>query len=89
MADARLQIVRLAIRRNVRAELVRRLGLADAGNVVLLALDGEQRDIADGDGSTARRDASSRLSAAMLDEHGVHGLQIELGGEVHDRRYSS
>src|SRR5438874_12490956 len=47
MADARLQPVRLAFGGDVDAQPVRRLGLADAGNVVVLTLDGEQRDAAD------------------------------------------
>ena len=64
MADARLQVVRLLVVRKVRAELVRRLGLPDAGNVVVLALDGEQRDAPDrARDRPACRDASSGPSA--------------------------
>jgi hypothetical protein len=51
MADGRLQVMRLenAVGPTpaagiVGAQRVRRLGLADAGNVVVLALDGQQRD---------------------------------------------
>src|SRR3954462_14852477 len=47
MTDGRLQPVRLALRRDVDAELVRRLGLAHAGYVVVLALHREQGDAAD------------------------------------------
>ena len=47
MADAGLQLMRLALGRNVDAQPMRRLGLADAGNVVVLALDRQQRDAAD------------------------------------------
>ena len=47
MADAGLQPMRLAVGRDVHAKPMRRLGLADAGNVVVLALDRQQRDAAD------------------------------------------
>ena len=40
----------LAIGRNVDAQPVRRLGLSDAGNIVVLALDREQGDAADAAG---------------------------------------
>ena len=86
VADAELQIMRLALRRNVDAQPVRGLGLADAGNVVVLAFDGEQRGVAD----LARidRPAAVRhlaLRQRVAHEHGLDGLQIELGGEVHHR----
>ncbi len=42
MSDARLQPMRLAVRRDVGAQAVRRLGLADTGNIVVFAFDGEQ-----------------------------------------------
>src|SRR4051812_38418974 len=42
MTDGRLQPVRLALRRDVDAELVRRLGLAHARYIVVLALHREQ-----------------------------------------------
>src|SRR5262245_13620338 len=42
-----LQPMRLAMVRYIDAERVRRLGLTDAGNVVVLALHGEQGDAAD------------------------------------------
>src|SRR5438309_2012151 len=47
VADVRLHIVLLEFRRQARAEVVRGLGLADAGDIVLLALDGEQADVGD------------------------------------------
>ncbi len=47
MADARLEVVHALVGRDVDAEVVRRLRLADAGNVVVLALDRQQRDVAD------------------------------------------
>ena len=84
MADAGLQVVHLVLRRNVDAELVRGLGLADAGNVVVLALDGEQRDAAD----LRRIDRPAAMGhlavrQGMADEHGIDRLQIEFGGQVH------
>src|SRR5690606_27311231 len=45
MADLRLHVVRSHVLRDVHAQIVRRLRLADAGNVVILAFDGEQRDV--------------------------------------------
>src|SRR5512140_3933172 len=47
MADVRLQMVLPAIVGDRGAERVRGAGLADAGDVVLAALDGEQRGVAD------------------------------------------
>src|SRR5262245_55124544 len=47
VTHGRLQPMRLAMRRYVDAQRVRRLGLADAGNVVVLSLHGEQGDAAD------------------------------------------
>src|SRR3954464_14960986 len=48
MADVGLQEMLLAIRRDSGAQAMRGLGLADAGDVVLAALDGEERRVADG-----------------------------------------
>ena len=42
MADGRLQPVRLPFGGNVHAQPMRGLGLAHAGNIVVLAFDGEQ-----------------------------------------------
>ena len=65
MADPRLQIMRLGVGRNVRAQNVRGLGLADRGNVVVLAFDREQRDALDlRRDRCGGRDASSRPWAA-------------------------
>ncbi len=47
MADVQLQMMALAGFWNVGAERQRRLGLADAGDIVLLALDGQQRRLPD------------------------------------------
>ena len=64
VADVELQIVQLAAGGNIDAEIVRSLGLADAGNVVLLALDRHQAAAADRRQiDRRRRDASSRPSA--------------------------
>src|SRR6185437_1553065 len=45
--DIRLEIMRLVLGRNSRAQSVRGFGLADAGNVVMLAFDRQQRDARD------------------------------------------
>ena len=65
---------------------MRRLGLADAGNVVVLAFDREQRDAPDLRGID-RLAAMGHLALrqSVPHEHGLDGLQIELGGEIHDR----
>src|SRR6516225_3437101 len=47
VADLRLQVMRLAAGGDAGGDPVRRLGLADAGNVVVLALAGEHGDAAD------------------------------------------
>src|SRR5579862_7894770 len=47
MADRRLQVVGVPGRREVAAKAVRRDGLADRADVVLLALDGHQRGLLD------------------------------------------
>ena len=61
-------------------------GLADAGDVVVLAFDRHQRDAADlagVDAAIAMRHLA--LGQRVADEHGIDGLQIELGGQIHDR----
>ena len=47
MADPGLQPVRLERVGNIDAQPVRRLGLADAGYIVVLAFDGHQGDVPD------------------------------------------
>ena len=47
LADFRLQVVLPPRLRDVDAKFLRRMGLPDAGNVVLLAFDGQQTAIAD------------------------------------------
>ena len=79
MADARLQPMRLTVRRYVDAEFMRRLGLADAGNIVVLAFDGEQRDALDRgkiDGPAAMRHLAERQRVAH--ENGIDRLQIDI-----------
>ncbi len=86
MADIALQIMRLAVGRDVDAKGMRRLGLTDAGNIVLFALDREQRAIAD-------RRRIDRLSAMghlafrkrVAHEHGIDRLQIKFRGQIHHR----
>ena len=68
----------------VRAELVRRLGLADAGDVVVLALDREERGVADGGRVDPFAPVHHRAPRqGVLDEHGLDGLQVELRRQVH------
>src|SRR5579883_1257856 len=78
MTDVGLQPVRLEAVGKIAAEAVRGLGLADAGNVVVLPLDGHERDALD----LARIDrdaAMGHLSAwqRVAHEHGLDRLQIE------------
>ena len=47
MALARLQVVKLLLRRQVGAQVLRGFRLTDARNVVPLALDGHQRGAGD------------------------------------------
>ena len=57
MADPGLQMVHPHFRRQSAAQIVRRLGLADAGNVVALAFDRHQGGAGDrGRIDRARRD---------------------------------
>ena len=61
------------------------LGLADAGNIVVLAFHRHQRDALD----RSRIDATATmhhltLRQRMTDEHGFHRLQVELGRKIHD-----
>src|SRR6478672_8457160 len=75
MAHGRLQPVRLALRRDVDAELVRRLGLTDAGYVVVLALHRHQGDAADLRGIDANAAMHHRaLGERVTHEHSLHRL---------------
>ena len=61
------------------------LGLADAGDVVELALDRHQRGFHERrvDLAAAAHPVAARKQ--MLLENDLDGLQVELGGEVHHR----
>src|SRR5438128_3654602 len=70
--DVRLQPVDLAAWRDIGAQGVRSLGLTDARNVVVLALDRHQPDAADG--SRIDRDAAMGhvpFRQRVTDEYGV------------------
>src|SRR6202035_2709480 len=54
MADTRLHPMGPALGGNVEAQPVRRLGLSEARDIVVLALDREQRDAADAGGIDLR-----------------------------------
>src|SRR5690349_4897241 len=84
MADTRLQPMRPAGVRKAGAEPVRGFGLADARDIVVLAFNRLQRDALDLAGID-RNAAMGHLALRqrVTDEHGLAGLQIELGGEVH------
>ena len=87
MADRRLHVVGVPVGWDVDAEVVRGLGLAKAGNVVVLAFDREQGDIADRrriDAYAAMRHLA--LGQGVADEHGIDGLQVEFRRQVHHRQ---
>ena len=69
------------------AEPVRRLGLAKAGNIVVLALDREQRDAADA-GRIDRRAPMGHGAVRQIvaHEHGLDRLQIVLRAQIHHRK---
>ena len=85
MANALLDVVHLPISRNTCAQAVCCLSLPDAGNIVLLALNGKERDAADvvgSDWATAIEHRSFRKR--MFDKDSIDGLQIEFRRYVHD-----
>src|SRR3984957_14767367 len=86
MADAGLQPVGLAIRRNVGAQPMRRLSLADAGDIVVLAFDRKKCDPFD-PGEIDRPAAMGHLAERqrVAHEHSIDGLQVELSGKIHYR----
>src|SRR5882724_5809477 len=47
VSDVELQVMRLLFLRDADAQALRRFGLPDAGNIVVLSFDREKRDIAD------------------------------------------
>src|SRR4029453_11791864 len=86
VTDSRLHIVNLILLWNVDAECVRSLCLADARYIVVLAFHRHQRNASD----RGRVDPPAPVRhlpfwQGMADEHGIYGLQIEFGGEIHDR----
>ena len=85
VTNAWLLPVHMACAGDVGRERVGGLGLADAGDVVELALDRHQRGLDGGRidlAAAAHPDAARQL---VLLEHDLDGLQVELGGEVHHR----
>ena len=72
---------------NVDAEILRRLGLADAGNVVLLALDRHQAAAADRrrDRPASPRCVISPFGRLVAHEHGLDRLHVIFGRQVHHR----
>src|SRR5579863_8136936 len=84
MADTGLQPMRLTISGKVRTQPVRRLGLADARYVIVLAFDRKQADTRDArevNGPAAMRHFTEGQRVANKD--GLDGLQIILGREIH------
>ena len=87
MANLLLHQVLAARVRNVGRERVRRLRLADAGDVVVLALNCHQRRAVDGGRIDRLVPVHHRaLGQSVLDEDRLDRLQVELGGQVHDRK---
>src|SRR5919201_4232744 len=85
MADPRALEMLLAGGGEVRTQVEGRRALAAPSDVVLLALDGHQRDAADGFEVDAAP-AMDHLSfwEGMAHEHRVDRLQVELRRQVHD-----
>ena len=85
MADLRLDVMDTHLLGDVDAQILGGFGLADAGNVVILALDGQKRDALD----RAKVDPIAlehhlALRQRVLDEDLFDRLKIELGRHVHD-----
>src|SRR5436309_13612485 len=83
VADARRDEVLAPLARDVQAERVRRLGLPVPGNVVELAFDGEEGDVADRlrpHQLVAHEHPSLRQREFL--EHGFHRVEVVLGGHV-------
>ena len=86
MANAPLYVVHFPIFRNSRAQAVCCRSLSDAGNIVLLPLNGKQRDVTDvvrSDWATAMEHRAFRKR--MSDKNGVDGLQVEFRGDIRRR----
>src|SRR5262249_35560448 len=87
MADARLQMVALLGCGEARQQAMDRRGLADGADVVVLALDGEDRGAGDGAGIDpgATRDEFAACQRLAM-EHAIDGLKIEIRRQIHHRR---
>ena len=86
MTDAFLLVMLLLLRGNARAKFLRRIGLANAGNVVLFAFDRHQANAPDRleiDEPAAM--AHLALRQIVTHEHRVDRLQIIFGGQIHHR----
>src|SRR5262249_39104820 len=82
--DARLQVMSLTACGDPRTELERGPRLAGGADVVVLARDAKKRRLGDRGGldlAAARHEAAGR--EGMLVEDSPHGLQVEVGGQVH------
>src|SRR5262249_35549776 len=84
VADPRLLPMQMACTWTGGGERVRGLGLADARDVVELALDGHQRGLDGGRIDLARAAYPGATRQQMLLEHHFDRLQVEFGGEIHD-----
>src|SRR5262245_31407520 len=84
MPNGRLHVVNLVFGRNIDAQRVRRLGLADARDIVVLPFHRHQSNAPDStwfDGTAAMGHFTLRQRVA--DKYRVYRLQIELGCQVH------
>jgi hypothetical protein len=83
VADPGRNEMRAPLARDVEAQRMRRLGLPVARNIVELALDGEERGLADGTGPhQLLAHEHAPLGQRELLEHGLHRIQVVLGGQV-------
>src|SRR6185312_4894257 len=87
MADAGLDVIALLAGIEPGQQLMHRRGLADGADIVLLALDGEDRGAADRAGidrHAMRDELAARQGLAM--EDAIDGLEIKIRREIHHRR---
>src|SRR5690606_37914550 len=84
MSDVALKMMMAHGVRDSGAQSMRRLGLSDAGNVVILAFDREQGDFVDGAGID-RLAAMGEPPARqiMANEDPLHRIKEEFGSQVH------
>src|SRR3984893_6092678 len=79
--DARLHVVALAVGLDAAAQILRRQRLAERADVVALALDRQQRGLAD---RLRLDEIAAKFQLALwqpeLLENPLHGLEIEFGG---------